>query len=105
MGYSPATIQKSENGSFPIRRLVHGLRNWSHIHVPVLALAGLRRLTDSLWSSFGYQPRFGDIRLFLQFPTDTTNGARKSAVSWPSWEYAQVSVHFVVVQSMVGIAV
>lgn len=99
------TIQKSEVRVVFVRSLVYGLWNWSHIHIPVLASSRLRRYSHSFWSCFRHQPRFGNIRLLLQFQIDQTNWTCQSIVPWTYSEHSQVSIHIMGDKSLVGITV
>lgn len=66
VGDGDEAVQGPQVRIVPIRRVVHGLWYWSYLHLPLLALARLRRFADSLRRCLGHQSYLRDLCLFLQ---------------------------------------
>lgn len=105
MGDRHPAIQKPQMRRLSLRCVVHGLRYRPDIYFPLLAPAGLRRIADPLRGCLRHQPHIGNLRLLLQLPVDSPDGARKSPVPGAGREHAEVPVYIMAVESVVGAAV
>lgn len=98
------SFQRFKDRLVPVRGLVYGLRHWPNLHLPVLALAGLRRHSHSLWSGLRDQSRFRNFRVLLQLPSDHPDWPRQGPLPGLNWQCSALPVHLVSDQSVDGAA-